>query len=81
MTNKDKGNALMDSFLDGLGPDEIKALFVEASKEGAKQAATEWMDRQFATVGKWTVRGIASMAIAGLVYLFIVFHGFGTVSK
>ena len=48
----------------------------EAQKEAVKEAITEWLDTQFATVGRWTVRGIIAVGLAGLLYAYLVTHGF-----
>lgn len=49
-----------------ISPAEQKAIM--------KEALQEWLDRQFALVGRWTIAGLASMALAGLVYLAVQ-HG------
>jgi hypothetical protein len=41
-----------------------------ALKEIFKDALTEWLDSKWADVGKWSVRGISAMAVAGIIYLF-----------
>lgn len=53
--------------------DEIKnsVTFKEAVKEGIQ----EWLDKQFATFGRWTFYGIMSSAFAGLVYLVLLKMG------
>jgi len=43
------------------------------SKEAIKEALQEWLDKQFATFGKWTLAGLLSAALAGAVYLAM--HG------
>ena len=48
----------------------------ETQKEAVKEAITEWLDTQFATVGRWTVRGIIAVGLAGLLYAYLVTHGF-----
>lgn len=42
--------------------EELKSIF--------KSALTEWLDAKWAEVGKWSARGIAAMALAGVLYLF-----------
>lgn len=42
-------------------------------KDAMKEAVTEWLDEKFATVGKWTVRGIAAAALSALVYFMVHF--------
>jgi len=44
-------------------------------KEAVKEALQEWMDKQFATLGKWTFGGMASVAFAVMVYLYLAQHG------
>ena len=48
----------------------------EEAKAAMKEALTEWLDKQWAAVGKWTVGGLASTAIAGLAYAYSKTHGF-----
>jgi hypothetical protein len=43
--------------------DEIKALYKEAMKE--------WLDETFASVGKWTVRGIGAAGLVALLYFIL----------
>lgn len=44
-------------------------------KEIVKEALQEWLDRQFAAFGKWTLAGLVSAALAGAVYLWFAAHG------
>jgi hypothetical protein len=48
-----------------LPEDEQKRLY----KEALKEALREWLDDQFATFGKWSAAGIASLVIGGLAYV------------
>ena len=50
-----------------LDPDEQRAL--------VKEAIQEWLDVQFATLGKWTLTGILAAAFGGLVYLALTGAG------
>ena len=52
-------------------PEEQK----ELQKAAIKEAIQEWLDKQFATVGRWTVRGIVSAGLAVLFYLYAASHG------
>lgn len=45
----------------------------EEIKDALKEAIREWLDEKLAEVGKWTMRGVFSMAFALLVYAFIHF--------
>lgn len=45
------------------------------TKEAVKEALKEWLDEQFARVGKWTVHGIIAAALAALVYFILVHNG------
>lgn len=56
------------AFMDQLTKDEAKAAM--------KEALNEWLDKQWAEVGKWTVGGLMSTAIAGLAYAYSKTHGF-----
>lgn len=35
-----------------------------------------WMNRQFAEIGKWTLRGLAASLAAGLIWLYFHTGGF-----
>ena len=35
----------------------------------------EWLDKQFATFGKWTMKGFASMAFFVVMYFWLNGHG------
>lgn len=48
----------------------------EEAKAAMKEALNEWLDKQWAAVGKWTVGGIISTALAGLAYAYSKTHGF-----
>ena len=52
-------------------PEEQK----ELHKEAIKEAISEWLDKQFTSLGKLTLKGIASMGIAGLFYIWAAAHG------
>ena len=47
----------------------------EAYKQAAKEAIREWLDAQFAALGKWTAGGVAALALATLLYLILTTHG------
>lgn len=47
----------------------------DAIKEALKEGLREWLDDMFAEFGKWTMRGIAAIALAGLVWLFLTSSG------
>ena len=44
-------------------------------KEAIKEVLEEWLDKQFALFGKWTVTGLVAMAFAGMVYLALSGQG------
>ncbi|MFZ6767526.1 hypothetical protein ACO0LM_10605 [Undibacterium sp. Di26W] len=46
-----------------------------AEKEAIKEALQEWLDKQFALFGKWTLAGLAAAGLAGLVYLALMGQG------
>jgi hypothetical protein len=48
----------------------------EEAKAAMKEALNEWLDKQWAQFGKWTMGGLASTAIAGLAYMYSKTHGF-----
>lgn len=41
----------------------------DAFKVAVKEAIQEWLDKQYAAVGRWTVNGLLALALGGLVYL------------
>jgi hypothetical protein len=47
----------------------------EEKKEIVKEAIGEWLDKQFATLGKWTLAGIMSATIAALGYFILTNNG------
>lgn len=47
----------------------------DAVKAALKEGLREWLDEQFAELGKWTMRGLAAMLLAGLVWLFLISSG------
>ncbi|BBB65923.1 hypothetical protein UNDYM_1670 [Undibacterium sp. YM2] len=47
----------------------------EAEKEILKEALQEWLDKQFALFGKWTLAGLFALAFSGLVYLALSGQG------
>lgn len=38
-------------------------------KEVIKQAIDEWLERKYAEVGKWTLRGIVALAVGVICYV------------
>lgn len=52
-------------------PEEQK----ELHKEAIKEAISEWLDKQFTTLGKWTLKGLASAGLAVFIYLYAAAHG------
>ena len=48
----------------------------ETQKAAIKEAISEWLDVQFAVVGRWTVNGIIAVALAGLLYAWLGTKGF-----
>lgn len=47
----------------------------DTQKEIVKEAIQEWLDKQFATLGKWTLRGICSMGLGALAYWILTSNG------
>lgn len=48
----------------------------ETEKRIVKEAISEWLDKQFAALGKWTLAGLFSAALAALAYLLISAGGY-----
>ena len=44
-------------------------------KQALKEGLREWLDEKFAAFGKWSLGGLAALALAGLVYLAMVGAG------
>jgi hypothetical protein len=53
----------------------MEKLTKEEAKQAMKDALNEWLDKQFATFGRWTVGGLVSSAIAALAYAYSKTHG------
>ena len=52
-------------------PEEFKGI----QKQAIKEAIQEWLDKQYAVVGRWTTRGLLSMAVVALFYIYATAHG------
>lgn len=44
-------------------------------RQELKAALREWLDEQFAVVGRWTLRGLAAMGLGALVWLILTANG------
>lgn len=66
------------------GEVDLSVAALQAIKQAQKDAVREWLDDLWITVGKWTVMGLITFAFgalfAGILYLLIITHGFGTIS-
>lgn len=51
------------------------ALTQDDVKDALKSAIKEWLREQFAEVGKWTLKGMASLLLAALVYFLLMKSG------
>ena len=58
---------LKDNDMSQMLPEEQRAL--------VKESIQEWLDAQFALLGKWTLGGILAAAFAGLVYMALTGAG------
>lgn len=47
----------------------------EEAKEAMKEAIKEWMDAQFARLGKWSAGGIIVAALGALGYFIMTMNG------
>lgn len=54
-----------------LKEDREKQVVKEALKEGIQ----DWMDKQFASLGRWTFRGMCAISFAVVIYLWLSTHG------
>lgn len=52
-------------------PEQKKVL-----EEAIDNAITKWLDKQFATFGKWTFHGLLAAVLAGAVWLYFHSGGF-----
>lgn len=52
-------------------PEEQK----ELHKEAIKEAIQEWLDKQFITVGRWTIKGFAAMGLVSMLWIYAAAHG------
>ena len=55
-----------------ISDDELKVVI----KDAIKEAVVEWIESQQTRVGKWTISGLAVLAVGGLVYLALTYLGF-----
>ena len=52
--------------------ERLKLLLKEThAKNVMKEAVNEWLEEKFAQVGKWTLSGLAALALALFVYTLI----------
>lgn len=61
--------------MDASMPDELNGLEKAEIKAAMKEALNEWLTRQFATFGKWTLRGAGAIAFYVLMYGYLISHG------
>jgi hypothetical protein len=47
----------------------------DVQKEILKEAISEWLDKQFAALGRWTLGGICSAGLAALTYWILTNNG------
>lgn len=52
-------------------PEEQKELY----KQAIKEAAEEWLREQYATFGRWTMRGLISALSVVILYMYAAAHG------
>ena len=45
-------------------------------EEALDHAIEKWLDKQFSTFGKWTLRGVAAVAFAALAWAYFHTGGF-----
>lgn len=44
-------------------------------KEAVKEAAKEWLNEQYAILGKWTLRAVLSAGVVALMYFILMMSG------
>lgn len=47
----------------------------EAVKTAIKEGLREWLDEMLADFGRWSLKGLAALAIAGVVWLALTSSG------
>lgn len=47
----------------------------QVQKDAIKEALREWLNEQYAEFGKWTLRSVAALVLAGLVGWWATSHG------
>lgn len=47
----------------------------DIQKEALKEALQDWLDKQFAAFGKWTLSGLASAGLVAIVYFILTSQG------
>jgi len=47
---------------------------VDIVKEAIKESISEWLDAKYATVGKWTLRGIFCFVFSFFAHAYITLH-------
>ena len=55
-----------------ISDDELKVVI----KSAIKEAVLEWISDQQQRVGRWTISGLAVLAIGGMIYLALLWLGF-----
>lgn len=55
--------------------EEKRLLEVEEIQKALRDELRLWLNEQFVQFGKWSLKGIVALILAGLVYLFITTHG------
>jgi len=48
----------------------------EEFRQAVREAIDEWLDKQFAKFGVWSVRSIFAIVLAGVAYLYFKTNGF-----
>lgn len=43
----------------------------DAIKQAMREVLTEWLDKKYAELGRWTVRGLTAGALGGAVILIL----------
>lgn len=56
-------------------PEELDRLDKDEIKKAMKEALNEWLSKQFAMFGRWTLAGLSSVAFYALVYVWLSSHG------
>lgn len=60
---------------EGMPAIHLTSVEKEEQKAIVKEALKEWLDAQWAVIGKWTVKGAAAAIFSAVAYWWLTTHG------